>query len=194
MAPEADPPRFRHVLRGEIEARARSRRMVEEAHAEAQRIVQQADLDARAVAQRAAEQGREEATARVVAEWIEVRREEQRRLTHDSNRIVAVAVALAERLLQAALDLDPGRIAGIVAGVLAEARGARRAVIDVHPLDAGPLRERLRLLDLDVQPVEVRDDAALSRGELRLHTDLGTIDARIAPRLERLADALRDAL
>jgi flagellar biosynthesis/type III secretory pathway protein FliH len=49
-------------------------------------------------------------------------------------------------------------------------------------------------LDLDVQPVEVRDDAALSRGELRLHTDLGTIDARIAPRLERLADALRDAL
>jgi flagellar biosynthesis/type III secretory pathway protein FliH len=47
---------------------------------------------------------------------------------------------------------------------------------------------------LDVQSVEVRDDGALARGELRLHTDVGTIDARLAPRFERLAAALRDAL
>jgi flagellar biosynthesis/type III secretory pathway protein FliH len=40
----------------------------------------------------------------------------------------------------------------------------------------------------------VRSDAALARGELRLHTDLGTIDARLAPRFERLAAALRDAI
>jgi flagellar biosynthesis/type III secretory pathway protein FliH len=39
----------------------------------------------------------------------------------------------------------------------------------------------------------VRGDVALARGELRLHTDLGTIDARFAPRFERLAAALRDA-
>jgi len=47
---------------------------------------------------------------------------------------------------------------------------------------------------LDVQSIEIREDPSLARGELRLQTDLGTIDARLAPRFERLAAALRDAL
>jgi flagellar biosynthesis/type III secretory pathway protein FliH len=47
---------------------------------------------------------------------------------------------------------------------------------------------------LDIQSIEVREDAALARGELRLHTDVGIIDARLAPRFDRLSAALRDAL
>jgi flagellar biosynthesis/type III secretory pathway protein FliH len=56
------------------------------------------------------------------------------------------------------------------------------------------LREQLTTAGLDVQSVEIRQDPALGRGELRLQTDVGTIDARFAPRFERLAAALRDAL
>ena len=49
-------------------------------------------------------------------------------------------------------------------------------------------------LESPVQSIEIREDPALGRGELRLQTDLGNIDARLAPRFERLAAALRDAL
>jgi flagellar assembly protein FliH len=107
---------------------------------------------------------------------------------------VALAVALAERLLAAALELHPEHIAKLARGVLDEARGARRAVIGAHPLDADTLRNHLTALDLDIRSVEVQNDATLGRGELRLHTDVGTIDARLAPRFDRLAAALRDAL
>jgi flagellar assembly protein FliH/type III secretion protein L len=103
-------------------------------------------------------------------------------------------VALAERLLGAALALDPSRIRELARGVLEEARGARRAIVEAHPLDAEELRTRLSADGLDLQSLEVRSDEALARGELRLHTDLGTIDARLTPRFERLAAALRDAL
>ncbi len=116
----------------------------------------------------------------------------------EHERLVAVAVTLAERLLGTALALDPSRIAELARGVLDEARGARRAVVEAHPLDAVELRARLQRLHheggLDLQSIEVRSDAALARGDLRLQTDVGTIDARLAPRFERLAAALRDAL
>jgi flagellar biosynthesis/type III secretory pathway protein FliH len=105
-----------------------------------------------------------------------------------------MAVVLAERLLVASLELDPTRIAGLARAVIAEAGGARRAVIDAHPLDAGPLQTQLNVTGLDIQSIEVREDAALARGELRLHTDVGIIDARLAPRFDRLSAALRDAL
>jgi flagellar biosynthesis/type III secretory pathway protein FliH len=44
------------------------------------------------------------------------------------------------------------------------------------------------------QVASITSDATLERGSLRLHTDLGTIDAQLRPQLERLAAALRDAL
>ncbi|MDP9036165.1 MAG: flagellar assembly protein FliH, partial [Myxococcota bacterium] len=123
-----------------------------------------------------------------------MRGEEATRLAGDVHRVVALAVVLAERLLGAALELDPARIAELARTVVAEARGARRVVFDAHPLDADALRKHLHEAALDLESLEVREDASLARGGLRLHTDVGTIDAKLTPRLERLAAALRDAL
>jgi flagellar biosynthesis/type III secretory pathway protein FliH len=108
--------------------------------------------------------------------------------------VLTVAVALAERLVGATLELDPTRITTLANGVLAEARGARRAVIHAHPLDAEVLRTHLTASSLDAQSVAIESDESLARGALRLHTDVGIIDAQLTSRLDRLADALRDAL
>jgi flagellar biosynthesis/type III secretory pathway protein FliH len=108
--------------------------------------------------------------------------------------VLSVAVALAERLVGETLALDPSRIAAVARGVLAEARGARRAVIHAHPVDAEVLRNHLTALGLDPQSVAVEKDDGLARGALRLHTDVGIIDAQLTSRLDRLAEALRDAL
>jgi flagellar biosynthesis/type III secretory pathway protein FliH len=103
-------------------------------------------------------------------------------------------VALAERLVGGALDLDASRVASMARVVIGEAHGTRRAAVEAHPADAALLAGVLSAEGLGLDAFEVRPDEALARGELRLHTEMGTIDARLHPRFEQLAAALRDAL
>jgi flagellar assembly protein FliH len=190
-APHAALPH--RVPRQEAEARLEAEQLLRNARAEAERVIADARaraIDAGAVARRDAE---ERSDAALTARWLSLRQAERRELEGEGSRILALAVALAERLLGASLELDPGRIAELARNVIAEAGGARRAVIDAHPLDADALRRELAAAALDMQSIEVREDLGLARGDLRLHTDLGTIDARLASRFDRLADALRDA-
>jgi flagellar biosynthesis/type III secretory pathway protein FliH len=194
LSPGASEAAIRRITREEIEGRHEAERLIQQARAEAGGITARAldqATDAVRVAVRDAET---DARARVAVECLAMRQGEQKRLERDRDRIIAVAVVLAERLLGASLELDPSRIASLARGVLAEAGGARRAVIDAHPLDAQALREHLTISGLEVQSVEVRGDLTLARGELRLHTDVGTIDAKLALRFDRLATALHDVL
>jgi flagellar assembly protein FliH len=187
-------PRRKRVAREELEARLEAERIVEDARAQARKLVDEARAEAAGASATAVQRAQEEAHSTLAARWLVLREAELRRPKDQEDRVIAMAVALAERLLVAALELDPTRIAALARAVILEAGGARRAVIDAHPLDAEPLRTQLSITGLDIQSVEVRQDAALARGELRLHTDVGIIDARLAPRFDRLAAALRDAL
>jgi flagellar biosynthesis/type III secretory pathway protein FliH len=188
-----DRPR-RRIAREELEARLAGERLIEEARARAEAIVARAKEEAVAATAQAAREAREAAHAELAARWLTLRSAEGASIERDEARVLAVAVALAERLLGAAKELVPARVADLARAVLAEARGARRAVIDAHPLDAEALRSHLTTAGLGVQSLEVRHDEALARGALRLHTDIGIIDAQLSPRLERLAAALRDAV
>jgi flagellar biosynthesis/type III secretory pathway protein FliH len=194
MASGPSPTQRRRIAREELEARLAAETIVQEAHAKADAILLRAREDGQAAATEAGRQARVDAETELVARWIALRDKESRRLDSDAERIVPVAMALAERLVCATLELEPTRIAGLAAGVFAEARGARRASIQANPVDAEVLRRHLSEAGLDPASVEVQADESLARGALRLHTDLGIIDAQLAPRLERLAEALRDAL
>ncbi len=186
---------WRRITREEMEGRARAEETLRAARREADTLLARARTEAAVAATTALSEARQEANAELAARWLVLRHEEHKRVEASRDTVIALGVALAERLLGATLQLEPERVVGIARGVLAEARGARRARIDAHPVDAAILREKLAAVPgVDVQTVEVRDDAALARGELRLHTDVGTIDARLAPRFERLAAALRDAV
>jgi flagellar biosynthesis/type III secretory pathway protein FliH len=186
--------RRRRVAREELEAQLAADRILQEARLQAADLVARARQQAIGVAEQLAREAREEAEAKLAAHWLRLRTEEGTRLERDTERVIGVAVALAERLLGAALELDPSRIVDLARAALAEARGARRIAIGAHPLDADALRQHLDSAALGVQAVEVRVDETLARGELRLQTDVGTIDAKLSPRLDRLAAALRDAL
>jgi flagellar biosynthesis/type III secretory pathway protein FliH len=187
-------PRRRRVAREEIEARLTAERIVGDAEAAAEAIVVEARARAASAVAAATREAQERAATELTAQWLALRQREQAAAGRDPERVIAVAVALAERLLGASLALSPSHITDLARTVIDEARGARRAVIEAHPLDADELRRGLTGDGLGLQSIEVRSDEALARGELRLHTDLGTIDARLAPRFERLAAALRDAL
>lgn len=192
--PGPSEKQWRRLSEEELEARVRAEAILEEAQAEAGSIVARAKADAEASVRLAERDARESAQADLAARWLALRQREIRGVENGSDRTVALAVALAERLLGASLDLDPTRIVSLAQTIFAEARGARRAKVDAHPSDASVLREQLTTAGLDVQSIEIREDPTLARGELRLQTDLGNIDARLAPRFARLAAALRDAL
>jgi flagellar biosynthesis/type III secretory pathway protein FliH len=177
-----------------MEGRLAAERIVREAEANAEATLARAREEAALAVERATKAAREEGDAQLAARWLALRTAEGRRFESDADRAVSLAVVLAERLLGAALELSPERIADLARGVIAEARGARRATIEAHPIDAQALRGLLPGVGLDIRTIELRESAALARGELLLHTDLGTIDAKLAARLDRLAEALRDAL
>lgn len=188
------PRQRRRVAREELEARLVAEAVVQEAQSKAEAILEASRQARESAVAEAREEARRDGDRELTARWIALRDAEAKRTATDADRIVPIAVLLAERLVGATLELDPARIATLAAGVLAESRGARRAVIHASPEDAEVLRRHLGSAGLDPASAEIRADPALARGSLRLHTDVGTIDAQLAPRLERLAEALRDAL
>ena len=194
LAPGPSVTQRRRIVRQELEAKLAAEALVADARSTAASIVERARAQAVEEAASALREAREDANAKLVAQWVALRREEGKALARQQDQVVTLAVALAERLLGKALRLDPSAIADLARTVLAEAQGARRAVVRAHPLDADQLRAHLSTAGLDFETVEVRSDDALERGELKLHTDLGILDAKLAPRFARLADALRDAL
>lgn len=161
------------------------------ARAEAEGIVSKAMADAADVADAAAVEAREKEVARLAAGFLELREADARRTERDRDRLIELAVLLAERLIGDALRVSPSRIAELAASAIQEARGARTVRIDASPDDVEVLRDTLAAVG---QIVDVHPDKALGRGSLVVHTDLGRVDARLEPQLQRLAVALREAL
>lgn len=180
-APGVGPRRIPGEL---VDARAEAERIIADAHAEAKRAVAGA-------VEEATREAREQETARLAASWLALRQREEASAAGQQDRLVALATALAERLLGESLRIDPVRIAELAVTAMQEARGARAVRIDASPEDVAALREALGVLG---QSAEVHEDPTLGRGSLVVHTDLGKIDARIEPQLARLATALREAL
>ncbi|CAN5378755.1 hypothetical protein BH09MYX1_BH09MYX1_18810 [soil metagenome] len=178
------------IAREELEGRATGEALVARAREAAQAIESEARARSADAVERAKAAARESEAARFAAMHLALRAREERSDAAAVERSIAMARILAERLLGEALRLDPGLVTSLAACALAEARGARSARIDAHPEDAALLRrEMLRFAPL---VVTVSEDASLARGSLRLHTDLGTLDAQLPVQLERLAAALRE--
>jgi flagellar assembly protein FliH len=184
----------RRIPREEAQAREEGARIVRAATARAEDIMVRARAAASDAVATATAEARARLDADLTARWVALQAAERRRFDQDVEPVVPIAIALAERLLGAALDLDPSRIAPMARAVVAEAHGTRRAVVDAHPVDAAALAGLLTAEGVDLDSIEVRPDGALARGDLRLHTEVGTIDARLQPRFEQLAATLRDAL
>jgi flagellar biosynthesis/type III secretory pathway protein FliH len=184
----------RRVAKPVVDASISARHITDEARREAENVLLRARAGAAEEIERAKDEARDEEVAKLAAGFLALRAREEQKLESDLDRVVALAVMLAERLVSGAVESDPARILVMAQASLAEARGARRAVIEAHPLDAETLTTNIEKLGLPREALEIRPNSELARGELCLHTDLGTLDARLTPQLERLAAALRDAL
>lgn len=187
-------PRGRVAPRDVVDAADRAREIVAEAEERASTLLADAQREAAQVRLRAEEEGRAEAAAEVAARALALADHEARADERQLDRAVELARILAERLLGEQLQLDPGRVVALAREALAEARGARRVTIVAHPEDVEALERSLSALGLDPGSSRIQADTTRARGNLRLETDIGVLDAELAPQLERLALKLRQSL
>jgi flagellar biosynthesis/type III secretory pathway protein FliH len=188
------PARGRVVSRTVVEAEQRARELLEEAERKARELVAAATRESADVRSRAEAEGRAEGAAALAAKAVAWAAHEARADERQLDRIVQVAQLLAERLLGEALRLDPTRVLALARQALTEARGARRITIVAHPEDARALEPLLEEPLLRDATVRVTVDPQRERGSLRLDTELGSLDADLAPQLARLARRLREGL
>jgi type III secretion protein L len=182
----------RRIPRVVVDAHVVAAKLLADARALANTIVAEATAGATAIAEQVARETREQEIARVAAEVIAVRAGAERRAENELDRTIELAVLLAERLVGEAIAVEPARIAALANGALKETRGARQMRIEACAEDVAALEEVLAALGEGVATIEVSPD--LARGSLMVHTELGRVDARLAPQLSRLAEALREVL
>lgn len=185
-------PQGRVVHASVVGAQAQAAEVLVAARAQAAALLSKAELDAAELRRLACEEGKAEAAAAFSAAWIRLRQEEASKDERDSERIIELARALAERLLGEALQIDPNRIVSLAREALVVARQARAVTVLAHPEDAEVLQRRWGEFGLPATVVKIQVAADRPRGSLLLRTDLGIIDADIALQLDRLILALRD--
>lgn len=187
-------PRGRVEPADVVDAADRARGLVAAAEREAAAILDEARREAAQLRLRAEEEGRAEAAAEVAARAVALAEHEARADERELDRSVELARLLAERLLGEQLELDPGRVVALARQALAEARGARNITIVAHPEDVAVLERSMKALGLDPGTCRIQADTSRARGNLRLETDIGVLDAELSPQLERLALKLRQSL
>jgi flagellar biosynthesis/type III secretory pathway protein FliH len=190
----AADPYGRVVQRAAAEAAEEAAERLARAEQAARTLLDQAEQTARSLRDQASREGRLEGAAELAAAWIKLRTEENTRDERDLDRTVALARAMAERIVGETIALEPGKIAVMARQTLAAAKQARQIALVAHPEDAAALRAHLGSLGLEQAALEIHADETRTRGSLLLETDLGIIDADLTIQLDRLARSLRDGL
>jgi flagellar assembly protein FliH/type III secretion protein L len=186
-------PLARIVPKPVVDAQARAAHIIAEAEALAARLLEQGRADLEILHEQVAAEARAAGSARLAAEFLALRALESSADERALDRITELARLLAERLLGEALALEPARVVALAEQALKEARGARRIRILAHPADV-PLLEQALSHGHVGHVAQVVADAARARSSLRFETEIGTLDADVAPQLDRLAERLREAL
>ncbi|HEY3255722.1 MAG TPA: FliH/SctL family protein [Polyangiaceae bacterium] len=187
-------PRGQIVRREVLEAAERARSLLATAEARAAQVISDAQRAAAELQLRAEAEARADAAAKIAVRALALRHHEARADERALDRSVQLARLLAERLLGESLRVAPEQVIALARQALSEARGARRITLVAHPEDAKLLEFSLPALGLDAAVVQLRPDSARGRGNLRIETEIGVLDAELAPQLERLALKLRESL
>jgi flagellar biosynthesis/type III secretory pathway protein FliH len=176
------------------DAKTQAKDLIRKAHEDARQILAQARAEADDLILQQQARARADALCLVVGETLELRKRQAELSKSVLDRSIGFATLLAERLLGEELELSPERIRALARQALKEAAGARQAVIVAHPRDAAELKAGLVGLGAMLDSIGIAEDARLSRGQLRVETELGVIEADLKGQLERLAVQLKKLL
>ena len=152
---------------------------VQSAKEEAARILDAARARVAEDIARVRSEERDRARTELAAEHVRVSESVQQEL---ARLVPELAVAVARKILDRALDLEPDRIRDLAGQALSRVPRAREVRVFVRPEDVS------RLEGISARVVE---DRSLSAGDVVVSSELGDVDARLSVRLDALLEALR---
>lgn len=185
--------RARVVRRVLVEAEQRAEELLLRVQNEALAVRQAAESSAAALRKAAADEGRAQGYAEVLARFAALARLEAATDARGLARSVELARILAERLIGASIAADENTIVALAEQVLSEVRGARRIELHVNPADLVVLEAQLGKPSA-LDGLTFVANAGCARGNFRIVTDVGTMDAEVGERLDLLAAKLADTL
>jgi flagellar biosynthesis/type III secretory pathway protein FliH len=159
------------------------------ANAKAEALLAAAQRDIDLQKQAVLERAHAEARAALAAEFLVLSAKQASLLDASLDKLADLALLVAERVIGETLAMDPTKVRGLAEQALRATQGAAEVRIDAHSDDVVEV-ERL-LSELAHVRARVVAAADLSRGSLVLHTNLGTVDARLSVQLELLRTTLR---
>ena len=135
------------------------------------------------------------ATAEAIA--TNVAREREQTLARNEGDVVELAIAIAARIVNAAIDVDPDRVVDICRGAMRKAFQRESLTVLAHPDDLQTLREAGPEMAAQlggVHHLDFVEERRLERGSVIVRTPAGEIDATIDAKRERIEIELREAI
>jgi flagellar biosynthesis/type III secretory pathway protein FliH len=181
--------------------RQESAKIVQQAHQQAEQVRRQAEISGRAAAEQTAQRIFDEKMAeqlqslfialdRVVAETNEAKALWLHRWEQSA---VAVAAAMAERIIRRQLEREPEITLQWIREALQMAAGAADVALHLNPADHTLLGSRAKQLAQSLSglaPTTIVADPAVSPGGCVVQTRLGRIDQQIESQLARIQEEL----
>lgn len=131
---------------------------------------------------------------RIAAALLEFATEREQYYRRVEAEVVQLALAIARKILHREAQLDPQALAGIVRVTLEKLDAGTQVHAHVHPKEATEWRHYFAC-QMEGNPVpEVHEDAALSPGECRIETSLGTTQVGFESQLKEIESGLLDLL
>ncbi|MHB1627326.1 MAG: FliH/SctL family protein [Bacilli bacterium] len=190
--------------------REESLRVVETAQRHAEQLLEQARQESVRLTEEAAAAGRREGFqvgveaarqecdgqvqfANRVAKQAELDRQERIRTAEEA--IAELALQVAGRIVERALDNDGDYLVRIVQSVLSEVERAPKVELLVAAVDYGNAVSRRAEFERALAPqtqLVIAPDHTLLQGDVMIVSEYGTLDGRVATRLEEAGRTLRD--
>ena len=104
---------------------------------------------------------------------------------------------MARRILEQELHSDPQALLALIRSAVSRAGSAHHVTLRLNPKDADKLRElspEESGMSLSIGKVEIVGDASLTLGDCLVETELGTVDGRLATRLQEMREVVTEAL
>ena len=120
---------------------------------------------------------------------VEMARAERHKIIQGAEpEVVRLSVTIAERILNAHLDLAPEAVLEMVRSAITRLVGRETVTVRVNPADIALMRDhREQLMAMnDIDNLRLIEDQRVDRGGVVIETDSGTIDAKVSTQLREV--------
>jgi flagellar biosynthesis/type III secretory pathway protein FliH len=127
----------------------------------------------------------------------ELRRTGERLAEQTTADALEMAMLIARRIIEGELKTNPAALTGLIRSAIGRLGESRKVQLRLHPSDAANVQaagDAGPLGGVSVARVEIRPDATLSPGDCIVDGEQGTVDGRVATRMEEVRRILARAL